>query len=138
MHRPPHDDRCSCDVETHGDQVNVALARHLEARRFRLIGCLDEAKRLLAALDPTSSMHELAVAGIAMRRLRTKTARVPLAEPAEALVTLAMMSPTLRRAAAEITTACLICVFSVFVVPAPFSRQIQCPKRESTIPNGLG
>src|SRR5207244_11322576 len=44
-----------------------------------LIGRLDEAERTLAALEPASfppalkAAHELVVAGIAMRRLRTKT-----------------------------------------------------------------
>src|SRR5207245_6031715 len=46
---------------------------------------LDEAERTLAALEPASfppalkAAHELVVAGIAMRRLRTKTARAALA-----------------------------------------------------------
>jgi DNA-binding transcriptional ArsR family regulator len=50
-----------------------------------LIGRLDEAERRVAALDPAPfppalrAAHELAVAGIAMRRLRTKTARAALA-----------------------------------------------------------
>src|SRR5436853_4698592 len=72
-------------LEQHGDRVNAAHARYLEVRRLLLIGRLDEAERTLAALDPTpfppASMaaHELVVAGIAMRRLRTKTARAALA-----------------------------------------------------------
>ena len=46
-----------------------------------LIGRLDQAEHLLAELEPTpfpaasSAAHELVVAGIAMRRLRTKAAR---------------------------------------------------------------
>ena len=50
-----------------------------------LIGCLDEAERTLAELDPapfppaSRAAHELVVAGIAMRRLRTKAARAALA-----------------------------------------------------------
>jgi hypothetical protein len=72
-------------LETHGDRVNAAHARHLEVRRLLLIGRLDEAERNLAALDPAPlppawrAAHELVVAGIAMRRLRTKTARAALA-----------------------------------------------------------
>ena len=72
-------------LEHHGDWVNAAHARILEIRRLLLIGRLDEAERALAELDPTSfppasrTAHELIVAGIAMRRLRTKTARVALA-----------------------------------------------------------
>jgi hypothetical protein len=72
-------------LEAHGDRVNAAHARSLEARRLLLIGRLDEAERTLAALDPapfppaSRAAHELVVAGIAMRRLRTKTARAALA-----------------------------------------------------------
>ena len=50
-----------------------------------LIGRLDEAERALAELDPaplppaSRAAHELVVAGIAMRRLRTKAARAALA-----------------------------------------------------------
>ena len=54
------------------------MRRYLEVRRLLLIGRLDEAERALAALDPapfppaSRAAHELVVAGIAMRRLRTK------------------------------------------------------------------
>jgi hypothetical protein len=72
-------------LEEHGDQVNAAHARYLEARRLLLIGRIDEAERVLAELDPApfpaalKTAHELVVAGIAMRRLRTKTVRAALA-----------------------------------------------------------
>ena len=72
-------------LEAHGDRVNAAHARHLEIRRLLLIGRLDEAERRLAELDPapfppaSRAAHELVVAGIAMRRLRTKVARAALA-----------------------------------------------------------
>jgi len=72
-------------LEEHGDRVNAAHARYLEVRRLLLIGRLDEAERKLADLDPTPfppasrAAHELVVAGIAMRRLRTKAARAALA-----------------------------------------------------------
>src|SRR5262249_49243322 len=72
-------------LEEHGDRANAAYARHLEVRRLLLIGRLDEAERTLAALDPTPfppaarTAHELVVAGLAMRRLRTKAARDALA-----------------------------------------------------------
>ena len=71
-------------LEAHGDQVNAAHARHLEVRRLLLLGRLDEAERILAALDPaplpsaSKAVHALIVAGIAMRRLQTKTARAAL------------------------------------------------------------
>ena len=72
-------------LEAHGDWVNAAHARYLEVRRLLLIGRLDDAERMLVDLDPapfppaSRAAHELIVAGIAMRRLRTKTARAALA-----------------------------------------------------------
>jgi DNA-binding transcriptional ArsR family regulator len=72
-------------LETHGDRVNAAHARYLEVRRLLLTGRLDEAERRLAALDPAplppvlQAAHALVVAGIALRRLRTKAARDALA-----------------------------------------------------------
>ena len=72
-------------LEEHGDRINAAHARYLEIRCLLLIGRLDEAERILAHLDPSPfpaalrTAHELMVAGIAMRRLRTKLARAALA-----------------------------------------------------------
>ncbi|TMQ50433.1 MAG: helix-turn-helix domain-containing protein [Candidatus Eisenbacteria bacterium] len=72
-------------LEEHGDRVNAAHARYLEVRRLLLIGRIDEAERMLARLRPASfppasrTVHELLVAGIALRRLRTKAARAALA-----------------------------------------------------------
>jgi DNA-binding transcriptional ArsR family regulator len=72
-------------LEQYGDRANAAHARHLEIRRLLLIGRLDEAERALAGLDPSPfpfalrTAHELVVAGIAIRRLRTKAARAALA-----------------------------------------------------------
>jgi hypothetical protein len=78
-------DAARATLEAHGDRVNAAHARYLEVRRLLLIGRLDEAEHTLAKLDPapfppaSRAAHELVVAGIAMRRLRTKTARAALA-----------------------------------------------------------
>jgi hypothetical protein len=72
-------------LEARGDGVNAAHARNLAVRRLLLIGRLDEAEHALAGLDPApfppalKAAHELVVAGIAMRRLRTKMARAALA-----------------------------------------------------------
>lgn len=72
-------------LETHGDWVNAAHARHLEARRLLLTGRTDEAERALAQLDRVRlppalrAAHELVDAGIAIRRLRAKAARAALA-----------------------------------------------------------
>jgi hypothetical protein len=71
-------------LEEHGDLFNAAHARYLEVRRLVLIGRIDEAERTLATLDPapfppaSRTAHELVVAGIAMRRLRTMEARAAL------------------------------------------------------------
>lgn len=71
-------------LEAHGDVANAAHARHLEARRLLLIGRLDDAERELDQLDPAPlpfalrAVHELAVAGIALRRVRARAARAAL------------------------------------------------------------
>ena len=72
-------------LEAHGDRVNAAHARYLGVRRLLLIGRLDESERMLADFDPapfppaSRTTYELVVAGIAIRRLRTKAARTALA-----------------------------------------------------------
>jgi hypothetical protein len=72
-------------LEAHGDRVNAAHARYLEVRRLLLIGRIDDAERKLAQLDPAQfppasrTVHELVVAGIAMRRLQANAARAALA-----------------------------------------------------------
>jgi hypothetical protein len=78
-------DAARATLEAHGDRLNAAHARYLGVRRLLLIGRIDDAERTLDALDPTPfppalrAAHELVVAGIAMRRLRTKPARAALA-----------------------------------------------------------
>jgi hypothetical protein len=77
-------------LEEHGDRANAARARYLEVRRLVLIGRLDEADKMLAALDPGGLpptlriVHELAIAGVATRRLRIRVARDALAEAQQA------------------------------------------------------
>jgi hypothetical protein len=78
-------DAARATLEAHGDRLNAAHARYLEARRLLLIGRLAEAEPILAKLDPAPfppalrTAHELALAGIAMRRIKTKAAREALA-----------------------------------------------------------
>src|SRR5262249_1960485 len=78
-------DAAKVTLENHGDHANAAHARHLDSRRLLLIGRLDEAERALAELDPSPlspasrAVHELVVAGIAMRRVQTTSARAALA-----------------------------------------------------------
>jgi len=77
-------ERASVTLERQGDRLNAVFARYLAARRLLLIGRLDDAEHLLADLDPTTlpasliTAHALVVAGIAIRRLRTKPARAAL------------------------------------------------------------
>jgi hypothetical protein len=62
----------------------------VQIRRLLLIGRIDDAERMLATLDPSPfppasrTAHELMAAGIALRRVRTKTARAALARAARA------------------------------------------------------
>ena len=77
-------------LDEHGDRANAAQARYLEVRRLVLIGRLDEADKMLAALDsgglPAALrvVHELAIAAIATRRLRIRVARDALAAAEQA------------------------------------------------------
>src|SRR5215470_7801863 len=71
-------------LERAGDTLNAAHARYLQVRRLLLLGRLDEAEHTLERLDPTAfppashAAHELVVAGVAIRRLRTAPARAAL------------------------------------------------------------
>src|SRR5687768_3717797 len=82
-------DSARATLESHGDRVNAAHARYLDVRRLLLIGRLDEAEAMLAP-DPAElppalrTTHELVVAGIAVRRVRTKEARSALVRAAHA------------------------------------------------------
>ncbi len=106
-------------LEEHGDRVNAAHARYLQVRRLLLIGRLDEAEQALAELDPapfppaSRTAHELVVAGIAMRRLRTKAARAALARAERAARQAGIPSLT-----AEVESA-------VDVLNTPAARQIE-------------
>src|SRR5262245_1153218 len=77
-------DAARATLEAHGDRVNAAHAGYLEIRRLVLVGRMDEAECRLAELDAASlpaastATHELVVAGIAIRRLRTKAASAAL------------------------------------------------------------
>jgi hypothetical protein len=102
-------DAARATLEAHGDRVNAAHARQLQVRRLLLIGRLDEAERTLAGLDPAPlppalrAAHELAVAGIAMRRLRTKKARAALARAKRAAC-----QAGIAALAAEVESAALV------------------------------
>jgi DNA-binding transcriptional ArsR family regulator len=107
-------DAARATLEAHGDRANAAHARYLEVRRLLLIGRIDEAERTLAELDPAALppalriAHELVVAGIAVRRVRTKAARAALVR-AEHLV---------RRVGIPALTAEVESAFLVLTAPA--------------------
>jgi len=77
-------------LDAHGDRANAAHARQLAVRRLLLIGQLDEAESLLAAIDLSAltsalrAAHELVLAGIAMRRVRARVAAAALGRAEEA------------------------------------------------------
>ena len=85
-------DAARATLEAHGDRANAAYSKYLQARRSLLIGRIDEAERTLAQLDPARfppawrTAHELVIAGIEMRRLRTKAARAALARATDAAI----------------------------------------------------
>jgi len=71
-------------LDQHGDRQNANHGRLLGIRRHLLIGELDEAEQALEEIDPAALpaasqvVHELIIAGIAIRRIRTKAAREAL------------------------------------------------------------
>jgi tetratricopeptide (TPR) repeat protein len=80
----------SVTLEAHDDRANAAHARYLEVRRLLLIGRLDDAVDKLAQVDLSALtpalrvIHELAVAGIAMRRVHARATHAALARAEEA------------------------------------------------------
>jgi DNA-binding winged helix-turn-helix (wHTH) protein len=102
-------DAARTTLEQHGDRSNAAFARYLAVRRLLLIGHLDDVERMLADLDPAQfppalrTAHELVIAGIAMRRLRTKETRAALTRAEQAARQARIPALT-----AEVESACLI------------------------------
>jgi hypothetical protein len=99
-------------LDEHGDRPNAAYARYIEIRRLLLIGRVDDAERALAGLDPSGlpsasrTIHELVVAGIALRRLRTNAARGALARAERAAndARIPALTAEVERAALALTT----------------------------------
>ena len=99
-------------LEKHSDRANAAHARYLAVRRLVLIGRLEEAERMLAALDPAGLppalrvIHELAVAGVATRRLRIGVARAALtaAQQAAGQAAIPALSAEVEAAVRVLTT----------------------------------
>jgi hypothetical protein len=96
-------------LEAHGDFVNAAHARYLEVRRLLLIGHLEHAERAIAESDPVPlppalrAAHELIVAGIAIRRVQTGTAKDALEKARAAALQAAIPALT-----AEVESALLV------------------------------
>ena len=107
-------DSARATLEEHGDRINAAHARYLEIRRLLLMGRIEEAERKLAELDPAllppalRTVHELVAAGIAIRRLRTPSARAALARAEQAA----------HRAGIPALTAEVVSVSRVLSTPA--------------------
>ena len=99
-------DRARATLESRGDRVNASHARYLEVRRLLLIGQVNEAEQVLETLEPEqlppalNATHHLMLAGIALRRLRTKEARAALtrAERAADATGIAALSAEVRNA----------------------------------------
>ena len=77
-------DEAASVLEAHDDRANAAHARLLDIRRLLLIGRLGHAGERLAGIDPARlpaalrAIHGLASAGIALRRMEARAARVAL------------------------------------------------------------
>lgn len=83
-------DAARATLERHGDRRNAAYAGYLAGRRLILMGRLEQAEQVLSDLNPAPfppalrAVHELALAGIALRRVQATAARAALARGARA------------------------------------------------------
>lgn len=79
-------DTARATLEQHGDLANAAHAGYIQARRLLLLGRVDEAERGLTKLHAlplvpaARALHALITAGIALRRLQVKSARLALGQ----------------------------------------------------------
>ncbi|MBS0396774.1 MAG: helix-turn-helix domain-containing protein, partial [Proteobacteria bacterium] len=68
-------------LQAHGDRANAAHAHQLQIRQLLLLGRLDAAEQALRRFEagtlppPLRAVHELIVAGVAVRRVRAGAAR---------------------------------------------------------------
>jgi len=80
-------DEARATLEAHGDRLNAAHARNIEARRLLLIGSLEEAERVLGEVDPKplppllSAARELVIAGLQSGGCRRSWRALRLVEP---------------------------------------------------------
>jgi hypothetical protein len=79
-------------LERYGDRANATHARYLEVRHLLFVGRIDAAERALSGLDLRASapalraVHELIVAGIALRRDQARAAARALARARAAAI----------------------------------------------------
>ncbi|RZL35373.1 MAG: helix-turn-helix domain-containing protein [Rubrivivax sp.] len=98
-------DAARATLEARGDRANALQARLIAARRWLLLGRLDEATALLAGIDPQNlpplpaAVAALAQAELALRSLRMSDARAAL-DTAEAAAVAARV-PALQTEAAQ-------------------------------------
>ncbi|OWT71551.1 MULTISPECIES: helix-turn-helix domain-containing protein [unclassified Achromobacter] len=70
--------------DAHGDRANAQYVRLLQARRGLLTGEVEQAQAAVLAIDPAAAppalqaVHALVLAGIALRQIRAKAARLAL------------------------------------------------------------
>ena len=104
--------------DAHGDHANALYARLLQARRGLLTGDVEQAQAAALAIDPAAAppairaVHALVLAGIALRQIRAKAARVALRHAAQAaqgsgIATLTAEVDALRQAV-DAPAACLL------------------------------
>ncbi|MFC4278354.1 helix-turn-helix domain-containing protein [Achromobacter aloeverae] len=103
--------------DSHGDGVNALYARLLQARRRLLTGDVEQARAALVAIDAAvappamRALHALLLAGIALRQMQARSARLALDRAARAahgsgVAALIAEVEGMRRALAA-PTACL-------------------------------
>ena len=126
-------------LDAHGDRVNAAHARQLEVRHLVLVGRLEEAEGLLAAMDPgpvpaaLRAAHELLLAGIALRRIRTAEARAALARAGEA----ARQSGIPALAAEVAEAALMLTAPAARLIKRREARPIRLKEVEALLASGL-
>jgi len=104
--------------DAHGDRANALYARLLQARRGLLTGEVEQARAAVLAIDPAAAppalqaVHALVMAGIALRQIRAKAARLALRRASQAarrsgIATLAAEVDELKQAV-DAPAACLL------------------------------
>jgi DNA-binding winged helix-turn-helix (wHTH) protein len=131
-------DAARATLERHGDHVNAGHARSIDIRRLLLLGHVDDAARMIAAVDAAAlspaarAVHELARAGIAIRRIRSAEARDALDRAAVAarLSGIATLTAEVERAAVSLHAP------AARVVKGPDARPLRLAEVEAVLASG--